>query len=226
MAAEEAACAFCGGTAEQSALIKSGLQDSRTYICEACADACASALRTERQLREGRTSSRPAPPVGDVRLGEVKPWSEFEVDGKQHQWRADRVLVYGETQLQRLELRSEGRVLDSVELDRKEVADQSYARRVVDHLSTRKTQSISARDVASSWEGFAVGSKLYEYRTVPAMRHALARCLEVSVRAVDGGKVSKMRLPADVQPTVDDAIMTVAASQAPGSDVEVETHGN
>jgi hypothetical protein len=58
------------------------------------------------------------------------------------------------------------------------------------------------------------------------MRHALARCLEVSVRAVDGGKVSKMRLPADVQPTVDDAIMTVAASRAPGADVEVETHGS
>jgi hypothetical protein len=164
--------------------------------------------------------------VGDVRLGEVKPWSDFEVDGKQHQWRADRVLVYGETAFQRLELRSDGRVLDSVELDRTEVADQSYARRVVDHLSTRKTQFMSARDVASSWEGFAVGSKLYEYRTVPAVRHALSRCLEVSVRAVDGGKVLKMQLPAEVQPTVDDAIMAVAASRVPGADVEVESHGS
>lgn len=216
-------CAFCGSTNQQSALMKSELANSQVYICEACASACAAALRTERQLHEGRNSTRPRQRVDDVHLGEVQPWSDFELDGKRYQWRADRVLMLTEERLSALEVRGpEKAVLDRVDVDPAERVDAAYAQRVVERLMNSKTQALSARSVASEWTSFGVGGKTYEYRTVPTLRHRLGRSLQVSVRAPEAASHSTMALPADTTPTVDDAIMA-AASGGQGAHAAVET---
>jgi hypothetical protein len=222
---EQPRCAFCGSTKDQSALMKSQRANSGAHICEACAETCATTLRTERQLSEGRSSARPSPLTDDVHLGQVQPWSDFDVDGKHHQWRADRELVFNEKPLLTLEVRSERKLLDSVDIMRTEKCDQAYAKRVVERLAKRATQSIAMRSEASEWETFAVGSKLYEFRTVPVIRHSLERCLQVSVRAPEAAQSSSMMLPPDMTPTVDDAVMA-ASAVAPGmhpAAIEVES---
>jgi hypothetical protein len=203
--------------------MKSELADSQVHICGACASACATALRTERQLQEGRDSARPKRRTEDVRLGEVQPWADFEFDGKPYQWRADRVLVLTEEPLSALEVRGpEKAVLDRVDVDPTEHVDEAYAQRVVERLMNSNTQAMSARSVASKWASFGVGGRTYEYRTVPTLRHRLGRCLQVSVRTPEAASHSTMALPADVTPTVDDAIMAAAAG-GQGARAAVET---
>lgn len=220
------ACAFCGNAKEQGALLKSELPGSNVHICEECAVACATALGTERRLTEGRASARPSPPDSDRYLGEVHPWSAFELDGKQLEWRAERVFSIWETQALRLEVRrKDGTALASAEVDERGEIGPAHAEHLVAQArgaGLKTTVATHAVARPSDWQNFTVGSETYQYRTVPTTHRGLSRRLKVTVRDPKSASDATMEFHGDATPTVDDAVLTAASLGAPPKAVVYE----